>query len=67
MNAMVRDAINAYDDRNRYELERILNKHLSRVETLFEAIAHGTPEHRAWLQQAINDHFAGKPVTLEEK
>jgi hypothetical protein len=29
---------------------------------LFDAIAHGDDEHRAWLKQAIDDHFAGRPV-----
>lgn len=33
-----------------------------RWETLFDAIAHGDDEHRAWLKQAIEDHFAGRPV-----
>jgi hypothetical protein len=31
-------------------------------ETLFNAIAHGDEKHRAWLKQAIDDHFAGRPV-----
>ena len=30
--------------------------------SLFDAIAHGDDEHRAWLKQAIDDHFAGRPV-----
>lgn len=34
-----------------------------RVDTLFDAIAHGDESHRAWLKKAIEDHFAGKPVT----
>lgn len=33
-----------------------------RVATLFDAIAHGTEEHRAWLKKAIDDHFAMRPV-----
>ena len=33
-----------------------------RIETLYEAIAHGDDIHRAWLKQAIEDHFAGRPV-----
>lgn len=33
-----------------------------RVNTLFDAIAHGSDEHRAWLQQAIIDHMAGRAV-----
>lgn len=30
--------------------------------TLFEAIAHGSPEHRRWLKEAIDNHCTGKPV-----
>lgn len=30
--------------------------------TLFDAIAHGDEEHREWLKEAIDCHFAGKPV-----
>lgn len=41
---------------NRYALVLI------QVSSLFEAIAHGDEEHRAWLKRAISDHFAGKPV-----
>lgn len=33
-----------------------------REETLFGAIAHGDEKHRAWLKQAIQDHFAGRSV-----
>jgi BMFP domain-containing protein YqiC len=33
-----------------------------RVDTLFTAIQHGDKEHRKWLDQAIKDHFAGRPV-----
>jgi NTP pyrophosphatase (non-canonical NTP hydrolase) len=32
------------------------------VERLHIAIAHGDEEHRAWLKEAIEAHFAGKPV-----
>ena len=28
--------------------------------TLFDAIAHGDDEHRAWLKKAIDDHFTGE-------
>ena len=31
-------------------------------ETLFDAIKHGDEKHQAWLKQAIEDHFAGRPV-----
>lgn len=34
----------------------------SRQETLFEAIKHGDQQHQDWLKQAIDDHFAGRPV-----
>lgn len=33
-----------------------------RIETLFDAIKHGDEVHRAWLRQAIDDHFSGRPV-----
>lgn len=33
-----------------------------RQETLFDAIAHGDEVHRAWLKEAIDNHFAGRPV-----
>ena len=36
-----------------------------KVDSLFGAIAHGPPAHRAWLKQAIEDHFAGRPVQKE--
>ncbi|MBV9549813.1 MAG: hypothetical protein JO256_09100 [Alphaproteobacteria bacterium] len=35
---------------------------LNAVETLYDAIAHGDFQHRAWLRKAISDHFAGRPV-----
>lgn len=31
-------------------------------DTLFDAIAHGDAQHRAWLKEAIADHFDGRPV-----
>lgn len=34
----------------------------AKVSSLFAAIAHGDEKHRAWLKQAIEDHFAGRPV-----
>ncbi len=36
----------------------IVEKSLS----LFDAIKHGDAEHQAWLKQAIEDHFSGRPV-----
>lgn len=59
---LFRDAMNAYESRDRNALERVLNAHLDRCEALFPAIAHGSQEHRDWLERAINDHFAGRPV-----
>lgn len=38
------------------------NELRDRRDTLFDAIAHGDEKHRAWLKQAIDDHFAGRPV-----
>lgn len=42
------------------------NASLARVvearDSLFAAIQHGDAEHRAWLKEAIDAHFAGKPV-----
>ena len=35
---------------------------IARISTLFDAVAHGDDEHRAWLKQAIDDHMAGRPV-----
>lgn len=32
------------------------------IATLFDAIKHGDAVHQAWLKQAIQDHFAGRPV-----
>lgn len=32
------------------------------AESIFDAIAHGDDEHRAWLRQALEDHLAGRPV-----
>ncbi len=37
-------------------------KPVERSTTLFDAISHGSEEHRAWLKKAIEDHFAGRPV-----
>lgn len=33
-----------------------------RIETLFDAIAHGDEEHRAWLKEAIDCHILAKPI-----
>lgn len=34
----------------------------ARGASLFNAVRHGDAEHETWLQQAIADHFAGRPV-----
>lgn len=56
------DAMNAFDARDRNELERVIRSLLGRIDALFPAIAHGSQEHRDWLERAISDHFAGKLV-----
>lgn len=33
-----------------------------KIETLFDAIKHGDDDHRRWLKDAIEAHFAGRPV-----
>jgi len=33
-----------------------------KTDGLFDAIAHGDDEHRAWLKQAIKDYYAGRKV-----
>ena len=33
-----------------------------RVDSLFDAIAHGDADHREWLKEAIENHMAGLPV-----
>jgi hypothetical protein len=32
------------------------------IDRLYAAIAHGDDEHRAWLREAVDNFFAGKPV-----
>ena len=32
------------------------------TESLFQAISHGDEEHRSWLKDAIEAHFAGHPT-----
>lgn len=34
----------------------------AKIDSLFSAVAHGDDEHRNWLRQAIDDHFAGREV-----
>lgn len=34
-----------------------------RIDTLFDAIAHGDADHRAWLKNAIASHFARQALT----
>lgn len=33
-----------------------------RIDSLFDDIKHGDPDHQAWLKKAILDHFNGLPV-----
>lgn len=35
---------------------------LELIPTLFAKIEHGEPGHRAWLKEAIECHFLGKPM-----
>lgn len=42
--------------------EDLARKREQQIGSLFDAIAHGSDEHRAWLKKAIEDHFAGRPV-----
>ena len=37
-----------------------VNKNL--VDQLYDAIAHGDEDHRAWLKEVIENHFNGLPV-----
>lgn len=32
------------------------------IQGLYDALAHGDEEHRAWLREAITAHFSGKPI-----
>lgn len=52
----------AYIDEVRPAVALALAELRERQANLFTAIAHGDAEHRAWLEKAIADHFAGKPV-----
>lgn len=45
-----------------HTIEALDNSTETKVETLFDAIKHGDPIHQAWLKDAIEAHFAGKPV-----
>jgi hypothetical protein len=35
---------------------------IKQIPTLYDVIAHGGPEHREWLKQAIEQHFQGLPM-----
>lgn len=35
---------------------------VSRIDTLFDAVAHGDEAHRAWLEEAIKAHMAELPM-----
>lgn len=56
------DVLNAYHVRWPDEIERLILRHLSRCESLPQALANGDDAHRAWLEKAIADHLAGRPV-----
>ena len=45
-----------------YEANRSITELNAKRDSLFDAIAHGDADHRAWLLEAINAHFGGKPV-----
>lgn len=62
MRFMEREMYLAYDGRDLAALQ----KYAQRVDTLFEAIAHGDEPHRTWLKEAIRNHLAGKPVQPKE-
>lgn len=64
---LISDVVNAYYAHDRPALDFALLKHLARCDSLYDAIAHGDDNHRAWLKQAIENHFAGKPVQPESK
>lgn len=38
------------------------NDYRQLIDNLFDAIAHGDSRHKAWLKEAIEDHFAGRKV-----
>jgi hypothetical protein len=38
-----------------------------RVATLYDALAHGSDEHKAWLKAAIEAHFKGEEIPKENK
>lgn len=43
-------------------LESNYDKLYEKIDTLYDAIAHGDEEHRAWLKVAMEAHFKGEPV-----
>lgn len=34
----------------------------SKIESLYDVLAHGDDDHKAWLKQAIDAHFSGQPM-----
>lgn len=34
----------------------------SKIDSLYDVLAHGDDDHKAWLKQAIDAHFSGKPM-----
>lgn len=62
-NRFTQEVANAYYARSADTLLQLC----VRVETLFDAIAHGDTAHRQWLEKAIADHLAGRPVQHEQQ
>lgn len=63
--ARFKDADADFIAHSRADIPYLLS-HITAIEadkaSLFDAIQHGDDEHKAWLKQAIADHFAGKAV-----
>lgn len=59
---LVTEVMNAYYMRSPEILQQMLMQHVCRVESLAQALAGGDDAHRAWLEKAIADHLAGRPV-----
>lgn len=47
------------------ELEKSKKKAIqelkSKIDSLYDVLAHGDEDHKAWLKKAINAHFSGQP------
>lgn len=69
MTSLVDQVTFAYYQRNHDEVRRLVglaDARLRRIATLFDAVAHGGNQHRAWLKAAIEAHFCGKPIPSED-